>query len=221
MNESIGRIPPSVRWQAWALRLGFIGLLMLSAAAQAQSPLARVEAIGLQGQTAFKHFDGLQQQAVSLKLDLQAIELPRHWVPGRVRLNAVAGTLRAREQQGAIVSIGPEWSSARRWPIEIAIGLAPTWLSESQFAGDELGGHFHFTSHLAVGGYLDDARRLELRYRVQHISNGGIRRDNPGVDMAGAELRYRFGLRRPAVLRHVATVDRRSGTGLDFQLGAF
>ncbi|MEC9407398.1 MAG: acyloxyacyl hydrolase [Pseudomonadota bacterium] len=218
MNESIGPIPASVRWQAWGLRLAFIAMLLVSALVQAQSPLARVESVGLQGQSAFKHFDGLQQQAVSLKLDVHAVEIPRQWLPGRVRLNAVAGTLRAREQQGAIVSIGPEWTSPQWLPVEVSVGLAPTWLSESQFAGDELGGHFHFTSHLAVGGYLDEARRLELRYRVQHISNGGIRRDNPGVDMAGAELRYRFGQRRPAVLRYASATDRPTRAGLDFQL---
>jgi lipid A 3-O-deacylase len=47
---------------------------------------------------------------------------------------------------------------------------------------------FNFGDHLAVGWHVGDRRQHELSLRLQHFSNAGIRRPNPGEDFV--QLRW-------------------------------
>jgi hypothetical protein len=47
---------------------------------------------------------------------------------------------------------------------------------------------FNFGEHLALGRSFNPDRRDELSLRLQHFSNGGIRRPNPGINFI--QLRY-------------------------------
>jgi lipid A 3-O-deacylase len=73
------------------------------------------------------------------------------------------------------------------WFVEGGIGanlLAPIYRSRDK----RFSTRFNFGDHLAVGWYLDAQRRHELALRVQHFSNAGIKRPNPGEDFV--QLRY-------------------------------
>ncbi len=47
---------------------------------------------------------------------------------------------------------------------------------------------FNFGDHIALGRSFDSERRKELSLRLQHFSNGGIKRPNPGINFI--QLRY-------------------------------
>ncbi len=83
---------------------------------------------------------------------------------------------------GVALSVGPVWvwdRNGSRWQFEI--GIKPTVLSEERFGTLDLGGHFHFTSHLGVRYQL--LPMLAVGYRFQHISNAGISSPNRGLDL--------------------------------------
>lgn len=52
--------------------------------------------------------------------------------------------------------------------------------------------HWNFGDHLAVGGRFGEGNRHELALRLQHFSNGGVRKPNPGEDFL--QLRYAYSL---------------------------
>ena len=76
-----------------------------------------------------------------------------------------------------------------RWFIEGGIGanaLLPIYRSREKKFSTTL----NFGSHLGIGFPFGDRDRHELALRLQHFSNAGIRRPNPGEDFV--QLRYTF-----------------------------
>ncbi len=106
-------------------------------------------------------------------------------------LNGTAGALRGAGETGFIGSLGPGIAVGKAGiPVVLAIGVSPTLLSKDHFDDAELGGKFHFTSHLGV--FFQLGQRWELGYRFQHMSNAGLKKTNPGLDMHMFQLGYRF-----------------------------
>jgi lipid A 3-O-deacylase len=66
-------------------------------------------------------------------------------------------------------------------------GFRPTYFSKADPGPLDLGGHLQFTSHIGI--LLRLWRGLYLGWRLQHISNGGLARHNPGINPSTAELR--------------------------------
>ena len=191
--------PRTRHWRG--LSAGLLLAVVLALTDNALAAPLQVKGWGLRSQSAYKHFDGLRQQGVDLKLSNHVLQHNR-WLRGDWRLNASVGEIGIGAQDGGFVSIGPELGlrPVHGWPLQVDLGIAPTWLERARYGEGTLGGHFHFSSHLAVGWVLDRAQRLSLAYRLQHISNGGIRNANPGVDLMGLELQLRFGAPRPLAL---------------------
>jgi lipid A 3-O-deacylase len=74
-----------------------------------------------------------------------------------------------------------------RWFFEAGIGL--NVLTPIYQNGDKrFSTAFNFGDHLAVGRRFGDDGRHELALRIQHFSNAGIRKPNPGEDFL--QLRY-------------------------------
>ena len=73
----------------------------------------------------------------------------------------------------------------RGWYAEGAIGLH--LLSDSHISSDvDFSTRFQFGDHLGAGYRWDNGYDLSLR--VQHISNGGMRNPNPGINFLGVRL---------------------------------
>jgi lipid A 3-O-deacylase len=73
------------------------------------------------------------------------------------------------------------------WFVEAGIGL--NVLTPIYQNGDKrFSTALNFGDHLAVGRRFGEGERHEIALRVQHFSNGGIRRPNPGEDFL--QLRY-------------------------------
>lgn len=154
------------------------------------------DAVGYRHLSAVRNLSGMQQDALEIHVH------PGAWrgqplglqLEGRVEL--AFGVFRVDGRRAGFASLGPvvQWQRALGVaPLFMELGVSPTVLGETEFKDrTELGSNFHFTSHLAVGMAFGARRQLEVGYRLQHTSNANVDADNPGVDMHGATLRWRF-----------------------------
>lgn len=78
-------------------------------------------------------------------------------------------------------------SSAQAWFIDTGLGVV---LTNRHYANrsKRLSTRYNFASHFGLGLWLDRERSHELTIRVQHVSNAGIKRPNPGENFL--QLRY-------------------------------
>lgn len=113
--------------------------------------------------------------------------LPWTWRPSdgwrlTTHLEGGVAILEGGGDTGAALSVGPVgvWDrNGDRWRFEI--GVKPTLLTKERFGTLDLGGQFHFTSHLGIRYQLRP--EFAVGYRFQHISNAGISSPNPGLDL--------------------------------------
>lgn len=77
------------------------------------------------------------------------------------------------------------------WFYEAGVGLT---LTTSLYETDRkrFSTNFNFGDHLAVGRNFGQRGQHELALRVQHFSNGGVKRPNPGEDFIQLRYAYRF-----------------------------
>lgn len=106
------------------------------------------------------------------------------------RLDAGVGYLRADSRSGGWLAVGVDAVVGimdDRWELEG--GFRPTWLFESEIAGEDFGGPVQFSSH--VGATLN-LGQVAFSYRFQHISNASIYDCNPGINLHLVGLGVRF-----------------------------
>jgi hypothetical protein len=73
------------------------------------------------------------------------------------------------------------------------IGFGVHMLSHVRISDERnFGSSFQFGEFLGLGADLEDSRQYSLAARVQHVSNGGIKKPNPGVTFMQVVLQYRF-----------------------------
>lgn len=77
------------------------------------------------------------------------------------------------------------------WFFEAGVGLT---LTTSLYETDRkrFSTSFNFGDHVAAGRNFGQHREHELSLRLQHFSNGGIKRPNPGEDFIQLRYAYRF-----------------------------
>ncbi|HCI14102.1 MAG: hypothetical protein A2063_06445 [Gallionellales bacterium GWA2_60_142] len=74
---------------------------------------------------------------------------------------------------------------------EAAIGfhmIAPTFI----YANRQFGSSFQFGDHLGVGVRFGEHKQFDLAYRFQHLSNGGIKQPNQGINFNQVRFAYHF-----------------------------
>lgn len=82
------------------------------------------------------------------------------------------------------------WARNPGSPFSFSVGTGPTYLSETELAGRDFGGHWQFTSH--IGARLRLGPRLSAGYRIQHTSNAGLYSADDGYTVQVIEIRTRF-----------------------------
>ena len=78
-----------------------------------------------------------------------------------------------------------------RFFVEASIGvrlLSDTWLSDTK----TLSTHFQFSDQIGAGVQFGQQHNQTLGLRIQHLSNAGIKRPNPGINFANIYYTYRF-----------------------------
>lgn len=108
-----------------------------------------------------------------------------HWTGAR-RLEFSAGIIRDTNTSRPFAFAGPVWrlTDASRAPF-IEFSLGPTGIAGATFDGRRLGGNLHFRSAFTLGTTFGVQQTMRIAFRVEHISNGGLRDDNPGLDSIG------------------------------------
>ncbi len=74
---------------------------------------------------------------------------------------------------------------------EAAIGLhliSPTFI----YANRHFGSSFQFGDHLGFGARFGDHQQFDLGYRYQHVSNGGFKKPNQGINFNQVRFTYHF-----------------------------
>lgn len=73
--------------------------------------------------------------------------------------------------------------------VEAAIGFH--LLSDLQINDDRIfSTNFQFGDHVAIGRRFGPQNRHDLSLRLQHLSNGGIRKPNPGINFLQVRFQY-------------------------------
>lgn len=103
---------------------------------------------------------------------------------GAGRLEISTGVIRDAEKIRPFAFVGPVWRLVLRRPAPfLEFSFGPTLIGGAVIDGRDLGGNLHFRSALALGTSL--GRNTEIAIRIEHISNGGLRDENPGLDSIG------------------------------------
>jgi hypothetical protein len=107
------------------------------------------------------------------------------------RLELTSGILTRFGQYGYVGTFGPGLVLRYRdLPISGNCGVRVTYLSQSAFGDRDFGTPFQFTSHCGLDWTVD--ARWDLGYRFQHMSNGGLGRTNPGLNLHMIGATYHF-----------------------------
>jgi len=75
-------------------------------------------------------------------------------------------------------------------PISIEVGSSFTFLNKYEYEQVNIGGLFHFISHIGIS--LKLYQHIRTTFRFQHMSNAGIRQPNPGINLNIWEINYSF-----------------------------
>jgi hypothetical protein len=106
-------------------------------------------------------------------------------------LEANAGALHGGSETAFVGSAGPGIHfSGFGGKIDIPLGVNPTVISNHTYGDVDFGGTFQFTSH--VGLNVKFTQHFMMSYRLQHMSNAGIYKPNPGVNIHMLGIGYRF-----------------------------
>jgi lipid A 3-O-deacylase len=71
-------------------------------------------------------------------------------------------------------------------------GIGAHLLSHSQLGDRRFSTLVQFGTHVGIGIRFGDKGRFDVSYRHQHLSNGGIKEPNNGIDFDQIRVRYHF-----------------------------
>jgi hypothetical protein len=109
----------------------------------------------------------------------------------QTKVDLSAGYFSGKGSHAFVGTGGPAVAFGKRGlPLSLEGGISPTFLSQYKFGSVNLGQELQFTSY--VGANLDLSRHLRFGYRFQHMSNAGLARSNPGLNLNMFALSYVF-----------------------------
>jgi hypothetical protein len=107
------------------------------------------------------------------------------------RVEASAGCLSGGDQDGFVGTLGPVIEMQEgKFPVTLEGGISLTGLSRYDFDDRDLGGQFQFTDHLGFDWHV--SKGVTVGWRFQHMSNAGIYRHNPGLNLQMLSASYSF-----------------------------
>jgi|HubBroStandDraft_2_1064218.scaffolds.fasta_scaffold371398_1 lipid A 3-O-deacylase len=148
--------------------------------------------VGVRGGSSFEGNAGYFRQA-----DIFAGgNLPWQWdsyfgLSFKPRVEASAGCLSGGSKDGFVGTLGPVIELREgEFPVTLEGGVSPTLLSRYNFSERNLGGRFEFTDHLGLDWRI--TKYFTAGWRYQHMSNAGIYKHNPGLNLQMLSASYRF-----------------------------
>jgi hypothetical protein len=109
----------------------------------------------------------------------------------QTRLDLAAGWIADPGGNGAIGQFGPTFLLGKpQFPFSLEAGISPTLLSRFDFDTKNFGMPLQFTSHGGVN--FDFSGHFRIGYRFQHMSNAGLHKPNPGLNLHMLCVSYLF-----------------------------
>lgn len=109
----------------------------------------------------------------------------------QTRLELTGGWMNGRGEDAFYGTIGPGFvGSWRNYPVVLEVGVSPTALGREQFGHTDFGTVFQFTTH--AGLTWRASKHIEAGMRFQHVSNANIGPSNPGLNLYGVGIGWRF-----------------------------
>ena len=150
------------------------------------------ESVGVRYGISATHLNDVFQQAEAFT----RVDLPWRWQVMddwllQWRADFSVGWIYGNKDHGIIGTLGTSVAiKYKDFPISIEIGSCPTLMSRDEFGDKDFGIPFQFTSFGGFSGNI--GKRWAVGYRFQHMSNAGLARPNPGLEMHMFSVRYRF-----------------------------
>ena len=117
------------------------------------------------------------------------------WLGGELHYDLTLARIGGPRNGIEYLHLGPTWRYVPDFLWSggfVEIGTSITRLSNDRVGERELGGRWHFTSHVTLGHAPGGSRAWYAALRLQHTSNADLRATNPGLNVAMLELGYRF-----------------------------
>ncbi len=74
----------------------------------------------------------------------------------------------------------------------VALNAGPSWISDDDFIGRQLGGHFIFNTRAAFGLRMGSNLQHDLAFNLMHYSNAYLYDDNDGYNSMSISYNYWF-----------------------------
>ncbi|HEV7923886.1 MAG TPA: acyloxyacyl hydrolase [Verrucomicrobiae bacterium] len=164
-------------------------LLLLSKVAYAD---AQDYLIGVRGGSSFESDAGHFRQADAFA----GLYLPWKWdsylgLSFKPRVEVSAGCLSGGSEDGFVGTLGPVIELREgKFPVTLEGGVSLTGLSRYEFNEKDFGGRFQFTDHLGLDWHI--TKDFMVGWRYQHMSNAGIYKHNPGLNLMMLSAGYNF-----------------------------
>jgi hypothetical protein len=171
----------------------FLVALVISRSAKADIPLI-IE---------FGHGGGVEMGRVAFQLDSkrrwfsgEEWQVAGYWEPalGFWRGGKISdGGNRAIYEVALTADFRLEKKSLRFWSPYAEYGIGAHLITGHHVTEfRDLGGNYHFGNHVGVGLRFGEHNELDIGYRLQHLSNAGIKQPNEGIDFHILHLRYSY-----------------------------
>jgi hypothetical protein len=157
--------------------------------ADAEPPPAPPPATSVRVATAANKYSHTRQFAVARRRKAECA-----W--SQLRVELAAGAIHSPDATRPFASAGPVWCGPlRATGLFLEMSISPTLIAGSRIDGRNLGGDFQFTSSAALGTHFGRRRAWSAALRFQHMSNAGLNRPNPGLNLIGLDFVFRPGER--------------------------
>ena len=109
----------------------------------------------------------------------------------RTGVSVHAGVLRAGQENGLILAVGPNLKLDLPGGILfLTAGARAGLMSDHSYGKADLGGPFTFETDVGISAAV--GRYVSAGYRWQHLSNAGVYSQNPSVNLHALDITYRF-----------------------------
>ncbi len=176
--------------------VGFMCCLLAPSPSQAEE--IRLNSIGVRGGVSGSSPIGKKETEYFQQYDVMANwSMPWEWYSASgwgvgTRLMGTVGAITASGDTAFVTTLTPGFVLGKKdgW-LSLEVGGGGAFLSQHNFANQNMGGHFQLVADMAVRAKV--YRGIGVGYWFHHISDAGLYgRDNRGADFHMIEFSYRF-----------------------------
>ena len=176
--------------------VGFMCCLLAPSPSQAEE--IRLNSIGVRGGVSGSSPIGKKETEYFQQYDVMANwSMPWEWYSASgwgvgTRLMGTVGAITASGDTSCVTTLTPGFVLGKKdgW-LSLEVGGGGAFLSQYNFANQNMGGHFQLVADMAVRAKV--YRGIGVGYWFHHISDAGLYgRDNRGADFHMIEFSYRF-----------------------------